>query len=317
MKSVNSKNNILDLSIIMVSFNTKDLTVSCLNSIVKNTKGIKYEIVVIDNASEDGSFQELKNLRNNEQRNLKIIKNKRNLGFAAGNNQGWKVAKGKYILFLNTDAEILDNTLSEMVHWMNKNQDVGVASCMLKSKNGLIQPTGGYFPTILSVFSWMTIQDFPFVDKIIKPFHPLHGRSFFSRGEEFYKIKKELDWVTGAFLLTRLSILKEVGGWDETYFMYLEDVDLCYRIKKRGRQKVWYLPQWSIVHLGGGSSTSSFPLLSEYSGIKRFYKKFYPSWQYPILKFLLKLGALGRIVLFWLLSGRKEAEVYVKAFGSV
>lgn len=298
----------MDLSIIIVSFNTKDLLISCIASIKKYTKGISYEIIVVDNGSSDDSVKASRDL------GVKVIENKKNLGFAAGNNIGVKASKGEYILFLNTDTEVKNNVAGEMVDYMRQNQKIGVATSALNNKDGSFQATGGYFPTLLRVFSWMTIQDLPLVDKIIKPFHPYHSKSFFSKGDEFYKSKKELDWVTGAFLLTKKSIIEKVNGWDESYFMYVEEVDLCFRIKKLGYE-VWYLPEWNITHLGGASSKTSEPsLINEYEGVKKFYKNYYPSWQYPILRLILKIGALGRIVLFGILEGKETSKIYAKAF---
>lgn len=298
----------MDLSIIIVSFNTKDLLVSCIASVKKYTKGINYEIIVVDNGSSDDSVKASRDL------GVKVIENKKNLGFAAGNNIGVRASKGEYVLFLNTDTKVKDNVAGEMVDYMRQNQKIGVATSALNNKDGSLQATGGYFPTLPRVFSWMTIQDLPFVDMIIKPFHPYHSKSFFSKGDEFYKSKKELDWVTGAFLLTKKSIIEEVNGWDESYFMYVEEVDLCFRIKKLGYE-VWYLPEWNITHFGGGSSkTSELSLINEYLGIKKLYKKYYPAWQYPILRLILKIGALGRIVLFGILEGKETSKIYAKAF---
>lgn len=304
----NSKNIKMDLSIIIVSFNTRNILVSCIKSILKYTKDINFEIIVVDNDSKDGSGQAAEDL------GAVLIKNDKNLGFATANNQGFKISKGKYVIFLNSDTEIHDNVLGEMVNWMNLNPEAGVATCALTNKDGSLQATGGYAPTLPRVFSWMTIQDLPFIDNIIKPFHPYHSKSLFFRGDSFYKSKKELDWVTGAFLLTRRNILDDVGGWDENFFMYVEEVDLCYRIKKLG-YRIWYLPKWNITHLGGASSkTSEFSLISEYEGIKKFYSKFYPSWQFPILRLILKIGALGRMILFGILEGRQSAKIYAKVF---
>lgn len=298
----------MDLSIIIVSFNTKKLLVSCIKSIKKCTKKVIFQIIVVDNASGDGSAEVAKKL------GAKVILNAKNQGFAKANNQGVEASSGKYILFLNSDTLVADNVLGEMVEWMNKNPEAGVATSALKNKDGSLQATGGYFPTLLRVFSWMTIQDLPLVDKIIKPFHPLHSKSFFLKGDEFYKSKKVLDWVTGAFLLTRKEVLEKAGGWDESFFMYVEEVDLCFRIKKEGK-KIWYLPRWSITHFGGASSkTSELSLISEYEGIKKFYRKHYPSWQYGLLRLFLKIGALGRIILFAILEGRETAKIYAKAY---
>ena len=246
-----------------------------------------------------------------------MIENKDNLGFATANNQGFKISGGKYILFLNSDTEIHDNVLGEMVHWMGLNPKAGVATCALKNKDGSLQATGGYFPTLVRVFSWMTIQDIPFVDNLIKPFHPYHAKSLFSKGDNFYKFQKELDWVTGAYFLTRRDVLEQVGGWDENFFMYVEEVDLCYRIKKYNF-RIWYLPKWNITHLGGASGKGSeTSIVSEYEGVKKFYKKFYPSWQFPVLRLILKIGALGRILLFGILEGSQSAKIYAKVYKNI
>ena len=300
----------MDLSIIIVSFNTKDLLVSCIKSILDYTKGERFEIIVVDNGSKDGSAEAAKRL------GVRVIENNNNPGFATANNQGFKVSNGKYILFLNSDTIIHDNVLGEMTAWMKLNSKAGATTCALKNKDGSMQATGGYFPTLLSVFSWMTIQDLPFIDSIIKPFHPYHTKSLFFKGDSFYKSEKELDWVTGAYLMSRRDVLEQTGGWDEKFFMYVEEVDLCYRIKKLG-YKIRYLPKWSITHLGGASSKGSeLSLISEFEGIKKFYKKFYPSWQFPFLRLILKIGALGRIVLFGILEGRQSANIYAKVFKS-
>lgn len=303
----------MDLSIIIVSYNTKKLTLDCLISVIKSTRGIDYEIIILDNGSTDGSLSAIRNskleIRSSK---LKLIENKENLGFGRANNQGMKLAKGKYILLLNSDTLINDGVLGGMVEWMDKNPKVGIASCSLVNKDGSIQGTGGYFPTLLRVFSWMTIQDFPFVDSFIRPFHPIHRKSF-SKGEDFYRENRELDWITGAFLMMRREIFEQTRGFDEDFFMYTEEVDLCYRAKKLG-WKVFSLPKWGITHYGGASGVSWSYVIPEYQGVKLFYRKHYPKWQYPFLRLLLKIGALGRIVLFGLLSGKEAAKTYAKAF---
>ncbi|OGM02398.1 hypothetical protein A2115_02955 [Candidatus Woesebacteria bacterium GWA1_41_8] len=301
----------MDLSIIIVNYNTKDLLINCLGSIRKKTKGIEYEIIVIDNASSDGSVGILKRL---EGRDVKVILNRQNLGFAKANNQGIRIAKGRFILLLNSDTKIEDSVLVDMIAFMDKNPRIGIASCALRGKNGSLQATGGYFPTLPRVFSWMFfLDDIPLLDKIIKPFHPMHEKSPFYKGESFFKRTGLRDWVTGAFFLIRKEVLDEVGLLDEDYFMYTEEVDLSFRAKKKGWE-VWYLPDWAIVHLGGASSASEFPIISEYKGVKIFYKKHMPLWQMPLLRLFLKAGALLRIILFSVLKGGEYAKTYAKAF---
>lgn len=326
-----------DLSIIILSYNTKKLTVDCLNSIIRNTSGIDYEIIVVDNASNDGSVEELdkisrltgKTFNKNSIKikdnkfsirakkkalNFILIKNSINVGFSRANNQGIKISRGKYVLLLNSDTLIKDSFLKDMVSWMDDNPQIGIASCALRNVDGSLQGTGGYFPYLSRVFAWMFfIDDIPFLNIFIKPFHPIHSHSPLYRGEVFYKKQRELDWVTGAFFMVRRKVFKDVGLFDVDYFMYTEDVDLCFRAKKEG-WKVIYNPSWSIVHLGGASSTREFPIINEYKGIKLFYKKHMAPWQYPFLRILLKGGALLRMLSFGILKGGYSFKTYVKAF---
>ena len=302
----------IDLSIVIVNFNTKELLKDCIESIIAKTKDLKYEVIVVDNASEDGSVELVRKFISKYP--VKLIANKKNLGFGKANNQGIKKAKGKYILLLNSDTLIKDNLLGEMVSWIDSHPAAGVTTCALKNKDGSLQGTGGYFPHLFKVFAWMFfLEDIPLLDRLIKPFHPMHSQSPIYKGEGFFKKPHQRDWITGAFFLARKEAIDKAGVFDEDYFMYTEEVDLCWRIKKKGWQ-VWYLPQWSIIHYGGASSTSEFALLSEYKGIKIFYGKHKPDWQMPFLRLFLKGGALLRIVLFGLLKGGKTAKIYAKAF---
>jgi GT2 family glycosyltransferase len=260
----------IDLSIIIVNYKTPELVRDCVKSIKKHTTGIKYEVIVMDNSIN-------------------------NIGFTKANNLGLKKAKGEYVLFLNSDTYIDSNVLSGMVKWMETNPKIGISTCKLKNRDGSPQTTGGYFPTLPRVLMWMTIQDLPFMDNLFSQFHPHKNKN------KAY----ELDWVTGAFLLIRREVLNEIKGFSEDYFMYGDDVDLCFRAKKLGFE-VWFNPEFSITHYGGASSVKEFPLLSEYKGVKIFYKKYYPKWQYPIMRLLLKIGAALRIPFF--------GSTYVKAF---
>lgn len=300
----------LDLSIIIVSFNTEKLTRECIESVVKHTKGISYEIIVVDNDSKDGSVGMLEKLYDKVgYSNSQTIFNKTNAGFGQANNQGMETAKGRYLLLLNSDTLVKTNVLGEMVAWMDKNQKCGVATCALKFPDGRLQGTGGYFPTLGRVFMWMFfLDDIPGLTKLVKPFHPMHGLSPFDRNVDFFKVKKQVDWVTGAFLLLRKEIYEQVGGFDDRYFMYVEEVDLCFRAKKAGWQ-VWYLPKWGITHYGGASSTGEFPIINEAKSLKTFYKIRTPAWQYPFLIFLMKIGMFLRIFIF--------GKTYVKAFKEI
>ena len=303
----------IDLSIIIASFNTQDLTSQAISSVVKETKNINYEIIVIDNDSHDGSIEVLEDLAS-KYKNIKLILNKENVGFGGANNQGMKEARGRYVLLLNSDTLISDNVLEKMVVWMDENQKAGIATCSLLFKEGNLQGTGGYFPTLPRVFMWMTfLDDIPGISNLIKPFHPMHGLSPLDKNEDFFTKKHQMDWITGAFFIIRKEVVEQMKGFDKDYFMYVEEVDYCYRAKKNGWE-IWYLPEYSIIHYGGASSTAETPILGEIKGLKIFYKKHMPKWQLPILSMILKFGAILRILIFGLSKGFGVAKIYAKAF---
>ena len=302
----------VDLSIIILSYNTKKLLEKCINSIFRNTKNISFEVIIVDNASTDGSKELIDMV--SRKNNVSAILNNKNLGFAKANNQAIVKSKGRHILLLNSDTLLKNNVLGEMTKWMNNHPKVGILTCALKNKDGSLQGTGGYFPTLFRVFAWMFfLDDIPFIDRIIKPFHPMHGQSPFYKGEYFFKKEEQRDWITGAYFFIRSELTQEVGLLDEDYFMYTEEMDYCYRAKKLGWE-VWYLPRWSIIHYGGASSTREYPILSEYKSIKLFYKKHMPKWQYPWLRMFLKGGAIARIIIFGIIKGKDVAKTYKKAF---
>jgi len=301
----------MKLSIIIVSYNSKDYTRECIESIREFGKGIEYEIIVVDNASGDGSCEYLSNL-SKQNSNIVLVKKRENVGFAKANNIGIHKAKGKYLLFLNSDTVVGKGVLYGMIKLMEEKPEVGIATCALKNKDGSLQGTGGYFPTLIRVFSWMTIQDLPLVDTVIKPFHPMKDKMGKS-GRGFYQKERELDWVTGAFMVVKRELIEAGLRWDESYFMYTEDVDFCFRAKKLG-WKIMYTPKWSVLHFGGASGTREKTILGEFRGIKKFYRKHFPKWQMVPLRMILKAGALARMLVFGIIEGRESFEIYAKAF---
>lgn len=300
-----------DLSIIIVSLNIKDLLKECLESVYEKEKRANIEIFVVDNASDDGTPEMVEK----EFPQVKIIRNKKNIGFGPANNMGMRRANGRYVLLLNPDTKIITkNIFSEMVAWMDKHPKVGISSCALLNPDLTYQGSGGYSPTIFRVLAWMTfLDDIPVLDRVIKPYHPLHIWSPFYKGEEYFARPHEQDWVTGAFFMMRRKAMEDVGFFDEDYFTYVEEVDYSYRTKKKG-WKIWYLPRWRIVHYGQVTTGSERAMINEFEGLKLFYRKHKPGWQTPILRFFLKLGAAARIVIFGILKGPNVAKTYVKAF---
>jgi GT2 family glycosyltransferase len=282
------------ISIIIVSYNTADITIDCLKSIIldKGLKNIPYEIIIVDNDSKDDSLEKIKKLK---LQNLTLIANNFNAGFGKANNQGIKIAKGNYILLLNSDTIILHSAISQALDWLCSHPEASTCTAQLLNKDKTIQASGGYFPNLLNVIAWsIGLDDLPFVNKIIKPLHP-HTPNFYTK-DNFYQKDHQQDWITGAFMLTRKEHLDKVGGFDENYFMYGEEVELSYRIKSiTPNNQVWYLVGPQIIHLGGASATSRLnPILNEYLGIISFFKKHKPFWQYKLIKLVIKINAFLR-----------------------
>jgi GT2 family glycosyltransferase len=307
-------NNSIDLSIVLIS-SKKDFLLGCLRSIKNASRGLILEVIVVDNASPD----RVGNLAKVKSPEIKVIRREANGGFGENNNMGMKVARGRYVLLLNDDTEIINKkTFVEMVAWMDAHPKVGVTSCaLLNSDKKTYQGSGGSFPTLGRVAAWMTfVDDIPFLDKLIKPYHPMHGLSPFHTNENYFKKPHKQDWLTGAFFLMRKEAMEEVGYFDEDFFLYVEEVDLSYRFIKAGWE-IWYLPKWKIVHFGSATIGSERALVFEMQNIKLFYKKHYPKWQLPWVSAILKFGAFIRIFIFGILKGRDVAKIYAKALGSI
>ena len=261
------------LSVIIVSYNTREITLECLKRIKAD------EIIVVDNASGDGTVEAIAG----KFPKVKIIKNKTNAGFAAANNQGMKVAKGDKILLLNSDCFVNSDTIAKI-------PDVDVVGCKLLNKDGSMQQSWGYFPTLRRITQMMLFVDnFPVVRKFIDSIHV--------RDLARYEKKQEVDWVTGAFMMIKREVFERVGGIDEKYFMYGEEMEWMYRIKKDGF-KVWYFPDASATHLLGASSPNRAPaVVGEMKGWIYWFSKHNPVWQQKLLPFVIAAGCLLRVVL--------------------
>ena len=255
------------LSIIVLSYNTAAITVNCLKSILKD-KGLKslaYEIIVIDNASTDDSISKINSL---DIKNLTQVVNKKNLGFAQGNNQAAKLAQGNYLLFLNSDTIILHSSISQTLDWLASHPESSACTGQLLNPDHSLQPTGGYFPNLLNTLAWyLHLDDLPGFNQLILPLHP-HPPQFYTR-DRFYLFNRQLDSITAAFFLIRRSHFQALNGFSRHYFMYGEEVELCYRLKARFPQtQIWYLIGPQIIHLANASSSPANALAKERAGIE-------------------------------------------------
>src|SRR3989344_2467039 len=284
----------MDLSVIIVNWNTKKLLEDCLRSIFKFTKDVSFEVIVADNGSTDGSQAMVKK----KFPQVKLITNK-------DNNKGIKLARGKYILLLNSDTYLIENSFKKIIEGVNKFDDLGAMGPLLLNEDRSIQQSVGFFPNIPQIFWWMTfIDDLP-GGTFLKPYHVDH--------DSFYKNQHEVDWITGAAFLIPKKVVGKIGMLDEKIFMYGEDFEWCFRIKKAGF-KVYFSQSAKIVHIGGGSvnkiRTNAF--VGEFRGLEYFYKKYKSHASLQILRFLLKMGTLLRIAAFAIFGRIKTAKSYVE-----
>jgi GT2 family glycosyltransferase len=237
--------NKVDLSIIILNFNTKDFLKDCLSSIADSKKDhLSFEIMVVDNASTDGSVEFIKELTSSLM--IKLIENKKNLGFAAGNNLAIPRSRGRYLLFLNPDTKVLPDTFKTMLEFMDQHSRAGAATCRVELPNGQLDDACHRgFPTPINAFF-----HFLGLDKIFPRIKIFSG---YSLGYLSLDKIHEIDSGVGAFLLVRRQAGDQVGWWDEDYFWYGEDLDFCYRLKEKG-WKIYFVPQTKIVHYKGASS---------------------------------------------------------------
>lgn len=290
------------LSIIIVSFNTCQITLDCLKSVFAD-KGLEFdlkaytknekiptEIIVVDNNSKDDSVKELKKVKN-----ITFIANKENTGFGKANNQAIKIAKGNYILLLNSDTIVLHSAISQSLNWLSAHPEAHMCTAQLLNKDLSIQASGGSFPNLLNTIAWsLGLDDLPFFNSIVPAFHP-HTPQFYTR-EKYYLKDHQQDWVTGAFMLIRRSIVDKTGGFDDKYFMYGEEVEWAYRMHQALPQsQTWYLVGPQIIHLGGASAIKrSDPIVREYTGVIAFFERHRPKWQTTLVKKILKINAFLR-----------------------
>ncbi|MBU3143459.1 glycosyltransferase family 2 protein [Clostridium sp. CF012] len=232
----------MDLSIIIVNYNTKKLLADTIQSVIDTVGLIKYEIIVVDNASADGSIE----MVNAQYPQANLIENKDNLGFPKANNIGIKEASGRYILLLNSDTKVLNSCVQKCLEYMDSNIKVGALGCKLLLANGKLDHA--------------CKRGFPTPEASL--YYILNLHKLFPTSKKFgeYTLNylpideiNEVDALTGAFMMVRKEVINKVGLLDETFFMYGEDLDWCFRIKEAG-YKVIYYPEAVTIHYKGGSS---------------------------------------------------------------
>ncbi len=231
----------LNISIIIINYNTFQLTEECIRSIITKTKDITYEIILVDNASTEENADKFKILFPQ----VNLVKNNQNIGFARGNNSGIKISKGDYILLLNSDTILKNNAIYYAWQKMKSNPELGALSSMLISSDGAMQYAAERFPSLKT-----EIKELLRFNKCLSETQKVNmylGASFDHQSE------KEADWIWGTFFMIPRRIIEELGGkLPDKIFMYAEDMDWCWKIKRLG-YKIWYYPKAEVIHYGGKS----------------------------------------------------------------
>ncbi len=259
-----------ELSIIIVNYKNYSLTIKCVNSVVENLSSLDYEIIIIDNNSPNDSFEQINSVFNDNDK-IKIIKNKENTGFGGANNLGVEMSKGKYILLLNPDIIIISNAISKMLNYLKENDEIGLLSGKLLNDDYTVQ------------YSCRRILPFGKFLICRTPFSKFVSKNTREKINDFYLMKDfnhnevaEVEWVMGACMLIKKSLFKKLGGFSKDYFMYFEDVDLCYKVRANNK-KVIYLPEAKMIHLHRQESTKKISKMTiiHLKSMLKFYYKYY------------------------------------------
>jgi GT2 family glycosyltransferase len=275
----------MKLSTIIVNWNVKELLNRCLNSVFSGFECREFEVIVVDNASQDESVEMIR--RKFPQ--VKLIINNENSGFAKACNQGTKIAQGKYLFFLNPDSEVANNTFDRIINFMESHPEVGVGGCYLYYPDQRIQ-TSFYRFTSLTTLLGRALLLYSFLPK-----NSLTAPLFF----EHFRENKPIERVCGGAMVVRREALNEVGLFDESFFLYYEDEDLCYRMKQKG-WKIASIPNTKIIHYHNQSGKKNIrrAIFSSYQSQLHFYRKFHPLYKVIIFRIIQLVGASIRFC-FW------------------
>ncbi len=330
------------LSVIIVSYNTKQLTMQTLESVyadldLNHQLARDTEVIVVDNHSTDGSLASLEQFCQSHPR-CQLIVNNHNRGFAAANNQGLRRARGEIYCLLNSDTVVQrgcltnlvqvfrDHPLDERTANLTISQDkidrLGILAATLQSPNGAWQPQGGSFPTLLTLFFHMTmLDDLPLIGAWLPSTQHTGWRASGATQSGAQTAQHELeqadllksDWVAGTAMAIRRQVVEEIGYFDEEIFMYGEDIEYCLRAAHH-HWDCAIATNSVVTHYGSASSSSSQALIGELKSYLYIWSKHQPLWQLPLARALLRLGCRVRSFLFGTMIGdRERAALYQQA----
>jgi GT2 family glycosyltransferase len=289
----------VDLTIVVVSYNTERITSECVSSIFGSLQGdnIAVEVIVIDNASTDGSIAQLRRLAANHPE-IRLVENSENVGFGRANNQGVRIAKADTVLLLNSDTVILENAIEKMYRFYRDHSDCyPFLGAKLLNQDLSPQPSAGAFFTVPVVFGALFLKG-----------------DYWGLTRSSPDDVRTVDWVSGACIMTQKTHFLDLGGFDESIFMYMEEVDLLYRAKQSGL-KTGFFPDARFIHLGSASSNGkTYPILQVFKGFSFFYRKHYGPLSLLALKCMLQLKALVSLAVGKITGNEYLTRTYAEAY---
>lgn len=278
------------ISVIIVTYNSEKFIRSCLKSIISSFKSRKFEIIVVDNFSNDNTVK----IVYDEFKDVRLFRLKKNKGFAYANNLAMERSFGDFICLLNPDTIVTDGALEKMAVFLENNDDVGIVGAKLKNFDGSLQLSCRKFPNYLNVFFGRKS-----LLRNIFPNNPI-SKDFMLEYLDYNKIQ-DVDWIMGAAVMLKRDLVENIGFFDENFKLFVEDTDLCYRIKKSGKRIV-FLPDAVVFHFHGASVKEGFSRVQIYHnlGMFNFFRKHFIKT--GIFKFLLYCGIIIRIYFVFLFS---------------
>lgn len=284
----------MELSIIIVNWNVRELLNRCLNSIFFHLGGQEFEVIVVDNASQDGSVEMIRQ----QFPQVKLIANSENCGFARACNQGIKIAEGKYLLILNPDTEVINNIQDKVSDFMESHPEVGVGGCYLFYPDGRIQASFFKFTSLMNHLGRaLLLYSFLPKNNLTAPFFL-----------DYIKLDQPIERVCGGAMVVRREAFEEVGLFDESFFLYYEDEDFCYRTKQKG-WKITPIPYTKIIHHydQSGKKNVRQAIFSSYRSQFLFYKKFHAFHKVVVFRLIQWTGVLMRTI-FWFFKAINDAN---------
>lgn len=284
----------IDLSIVIVSYNTKKLLETCLRTVYEgvNTTTVSCEVIVVDNASTDGSWEMVEK----QYPGVRLIRNDTNRGFGTGNNQGIAEAHGEVILLLNSDIEVLDGAIEKLYQFFLTRPEKSVAGGKLFYPDRTPQTSCGPSYTLTNIFITLLLKG-----------------DYFNITRYSPNDIKKVDWVMGACMMMRKKAFSGIGGFDEGIFMYMDEIDWQYRAQKMGYRTYFY-PDAHFIHVGAASSQGrTSPILNVFRGFLYYYHKHYDGYKVYLLRTILVLKALLAIGLFTIMGKKNDQRLYKEA----